>query len=305
MTKPLSIEKIGEIALENGYSLLSDEYKNQKTVIHLIDGYGYKYSSIASNFMITVAKKKNFLESFCPSNIYSIENFILWMKKNNKTCTYISGKYVKVTKMNMKMKCRCGNIFICSISDITKGNREFCLTCSKNSQLIGGRLSIEEVEQRFLNLGIKIIDENRIYIRRSDSFMVECIICGAIWRKDCTHFERGCPFCLMSKGEVKIENFLNKKGIKFEKQKKFSECKNILPLPFDFYLKDKKVLIEYNGKQHYEEMEFFGGIKSFLEQKKRDKIKVKYCKENNIPLLIIPYTEYERIEEIVSDFLEI
>lgn len=305
MTKPLSIEYIREIAFENGYFLISEEYKNQLSIIHLEDGYGYKYSPSVSSFMITVAKRKRLLEIFFPSNIYSIENFILWMSKNNKTCKYISGRYVNVTKMNMNMKCKCGNIFKCSVCDITKGNREYCLSCSKNGQSVGRRLSINEVEKRFLNLGIRIIDENRVYIRRSDSFMVECINCGSVWSKDCTHFERGCPFCNISKGEKKIEDFLNKKSIKFTKQKKFADCKNILPLPFDFYLEEERTSIEYNGKQHYKEMEFFGGKKSFQEQKKRDKIKVKYCKDNNIPLLIIPYTEFERIEEIISSFLKI
>ena len=73
--------------------------------------------------------------------------------------------------------------------------------------------------------------------------------------------------------------------------KYFCFCKNILPLPFDFYLPDYNICIEYNGRQHYEPIKKWGGVDSLNEIKKRDKIKMEYCKLNNIPLIIIKYND--------------
>jgi len=55
--------------------------------------------------------------------------------------------------------------------------------------------------------------------------------------------------------------------------------------------------IEYQGEQHYRPVSIFGGEDSFKSQIKRDKIKKKYCKSNNIELLIIPYWKIEDAEK--------
>ena len=49
-------------------------------------------------------------------------------------------------------------------------------------------------------------------------------------------------------------------------------------------------LIEYQGRQHYEVVEHWGGQKGLEERKRNDNIKKNYCKANNIPLIEIPYT---------------
>ena len=49
--------------------------------------------------------------------------------------------------------------------------------------------------------------------------------------------------------------------------------------------------IEYDGIQHFKAIECFGGIKSFKEQKIKDKIKNNFCISNNIKLIRIRYDE--------------
>jgi hypothetical protein len=101
----------------------------------------------------------------------------------------------------------------------------------------------------------------------------------------------GCPACKESKGEREIRNYLNKNLINFIPQYKIKECKHIKVLPFDFYLPDYNLCIEYQGIQHYELVKYFGGEKDFKLRLIKDKIKMEYCKNNNIPLLIIKYDE--------------
>lgn len=111
----------------------------------------------------------------------------------------------------------------------------------------------------------------------------------------------GCPICKESKGEKKIKKFLEENNIiAFIRQYKFNDCKNINQLPFDFYLQDYNLCIEYDGELHYKPVEYFGGGKSLKNRKKLDKIKTDYCLNNNIKLIRIPYWDFKNIEEILK-----
>lgn len=102
---------------------------------------------------------------------------------------------------------------------------------------------------------------------------------------------KGCRKCSSSKGQSKIRKILKELNLKFTEEQIFEGCKNKLPLPFDFYLPEHNICIEFDGIQHYEPIEFFGGIKKFEERVKMDKIKNEYCKNYNIRLIRIKYNE--------------
>jgi hypothetical protein len=98
----------------------------------------------------------------------------------------------------------------------------------------------------------------------------------------------GCPICKESRGEKEIRLFLKENNIYFIRGMKFSDCKNKLPLSFDFYLPNHNICVEYNGIQHYEFRPHFHRNKDeFILQQQNDKIKMEYCYKNNIRLIII------------------
>jgi hypothetical protein len=101
----------------------------------------------------------------------------------------------------------------------------------------------------------------------------------------------GCPKCNKSKGEKIISWILEKRGIEYIEQMKFSDCKKTSFLPFDFYLPKYNTCIEFQGIQHYEIIEKMGGENGFDSRQKNDEIKRKYCKNNNIRLLEIKYSD--------------
>lgn len=101
----------------------------------------------------------------------------------------------------------------------------------------------------------------------------------------------GCPICNESNGETKVRVFLEENNISFIPQHKFPDCKNILPLPFDFYLPDYNMCIEFNGIQHYKPVKHFNGEEGLKARQINDKIKKEYCFNNNIPLVIIKYND--------------
>lgn len=94
----------------------------------------------------------------------------------------------------------------------------------------------------------------------------------------------------ISKGNVKIAEILDENGIEYELEKKFSSCKDRTYLPFDFYV-NNKYLIEYDGEQHFNTESIF----DYEYTHKHDLIKTQWCKENNIPLIRIPYTHFNNI----------
>lgn len=71
-------------------------------------------------------------------------------------------------------------------------------------------------------------------------------------------------------------------------------------LRFDFYIPKLNTVIEFDGLQHYEAVEHFGGEDVFREQKIKDKIKNDYCRLNNINMLRIAYNKLNEIEDILS-----
>lgn len=87
-------------------------------------------------------------------------------------------------------------------------------------------------------------------------------------------------------------------------------CKNVQLLRFDFVLKNKHniKIIEYHGEQHYVPCAF--GSRSlnqadinFEGVQKRDQIKRNWCRANRVPLLEIPYWDYNNIPKLVEDFV--
>jgi rubrerythrin/very-short-patch-repair endonuclease len=106
----------------------------------------------------------------------------------------------------------------------------------------------------------------------------------------------GCPICSESKGEILISTILDGLNIVYDRQKRFKDCTNLKTgrycrtLPFDFYLPEYNTMIEYDGIQHFKEVGMWGGEDSLKSQQLRDQIKNKYCEDNGINMLRIPYT---------------
>ena len=117
----------------------------------------------------------------------------------------------------------------------------------------------------------------------------------------------GCPQCLHSKGEDKISNYLNTNGILFIPQYVISNdnlfC-NRKTIRVDFYLPYNKTIIEFNGRQHYEPIRYFGGESKFESQQNRDDALRQYCNEREIKLVEIPYNDINNIEAILDKYFK-
>ena len=164
-----------------------------------------------------------------------------------------------------------------------------CPKCSNNKVL-----NTEDIIERAVKIHGDKYDYSKVVAGKNNTAKIT-IICekhGEFKQTVFTHLEGGgCRKCKESRGESKVRVFLEQNNIEYSPQHRFDDCKDIRPLPFDFYLPKYHLCIEFNGLQHYKPYSIFGGEKTFISQKKRDKIKKEYCEQNGIPLLIIKHNE--------------
>jgi predicted Zn-ribbon and HTH transcriptional regulator len=201
----------------------------------------------------------------------------------------------------------CGYRFPMSpVCFISVGHR--CPKCAKNIKKTTEQFKQEvfdlvgneyEVLGEYINTHIKILFKHNIcnneYPVSPHDFLDDC----------------RCPICNRpSKGEESIRKNLEEKNISHLPQYKISECKNINPLPFDFgiFPNNNLLLVEFQGQQHYEPVDFAGRGKEWAENQLKliqhnDQIKQIYCSTHNIPLLIIPYWDIDNIPNILNNFL--
>lgn len=141
------------------------------------------------------------------------------------------------------------------------------------------------------------------YVNDKTKVKIVCLKHGVFEQAPMKHkCGQGCSKCRMSHGERSVKRFLDENNILYESQKKFDECKNLAKLPFDFYLPKFHVCIEYDGEQHFEPR-FTKSKKSFSnfeKIKKNDSIKNKFCADNGMEILRIPYFEKDNIEIILK-----
>lgn len=137
------------------------------------------------------------------------------------------------------------------------------------------------------------------YKTKRDKVKIICKKHGTFEQKAYVHIQgHGCSTCRNSKLEKYLRDRLIKLKIEFEQNKKYDDCRNKLPLPFDFYLKNINCLIECDGIHHKKPIEHFGGEERFKYQKNNDLIKDKWCIDNNITLHRV--SNFREIDKLIS-----
>ena len=149
----------------------------------------------------------------------------------------------------------------------------------------------------------KYIYDKTAFVDTSTKVTITCPIHGDFVQNPSAHMlGNGCPKCNASKGELLITSVLSKHSIDFIYQYEIIINKRKYFIDFFIEQNNKKYFIEYNGKQHYTPIEYFGGELAFKKQIVRDNIIRNYCKENNIILLEIDYKiSLDLIEQLLLE----
>ena len=198
-------------------------------------------------------------------------------------------------------RCECGKYTDVVRYDLTSGHTQSCGCLQKERTSQACRISDKSLENK--KFGKLTVLSNVKISNTGHGTLRECKCeCGNIIYVHTSDLISGhtqsCGCQNQSRGEEKIEKILLENNIPFEKEKTFSSCKfpdTQALARFDFYV-DNKYLIEYDGIQHFQTgTGIFDSEEKFQKIQKRDSFKTHWCKENNIPLIRIPYTKYENL----------
>ena len=309
MTRKFTLDEVRDFLFCEGYVLISTEYFGVDVPLKIECNKGHIINLRLGDF------NRGHRCSICFNEIrgnftrYSIEKINKILIDSNEKDIIISKNYIN-NSQKLLVEChKCGNIYESSWNKLKSGYRHD--SCSKKE---GRRKQLEKIitgEYNLLYLFSKICEEwdyfkNKYSPEHYTPYSGQkvywiCSDCGHGWKsviENRTVSGNGCPLCSSSKGEKLIKNFLSENTIGHIREFTFPNCKNKRELPFDFYLPDYNLCIEYDGEFHYEDV--FEDPEEFKKVKNRDKIKTKYCKNNNIYLLRIPYWEFDNINEILE-----
>lgn len=200
-------------------------------------------------------------------------------------------------------QCECGKIIEACASELKRGLHKSCGSCAHSKAFIN------KAEQLYKNKTFNYLTAIEPTDNRDSSgaiiwkFKCQCgkDVYSVIWEvKNNITVSCGCK-ARKSIGEVKIQQILDKNKINYIHNKQF--FKDLIMdnsiLRYDFVIlndtNEPIWLIEFDGKQHYQSINYFGGEQNFERQKQTDKYKNNYALQHNLPLVRIPYYEINNL----------
>lgn len=292
--------------IENSSYQLLSSYVNSGTKIHIRHKKcGYDWWVLEGNFI-----RKG---SRCPkcsrkrahvSQTKTNEDFLKEVRRATEDeYTFLENYNTGATKIKLRHNI-CGCEYYVTPRNFLKGCR--CPSCAERYGYTHKRKTNEEFDRELHKLRGTEYMRTSPYKGTDTDIRIQHTLCGNTFVTTPYNLLRKakvCPYCYMhfSKGEDFVKMFLNSNGLNYVQQKTFKLCKDINKLPFDFYLVELNVLIEYDGEQHYKENLYFGHD-SFVKTQKHDVIKNQFAKRSGIKLIRVPYTC--NTPESVSKFIK-
>lgn len=197
-----------------------------------------------------------------------------------------------------KCLCQCGNVCEITAASLRAGRTKSCgcLKREKDKQPKGNVINL--IGKKFGHL--TVISRYGSDKRGEALWECECdcdahnhlIVLSSNLRTGHT-ISCGCE--RRSKGELAVAKILNENNISFQQEYKAFKFSNGKWATYDFYI-NNKYLIEYDGETHYAyNLHGWHTKEQLKKQQERDIIKNQWCKDNNIPLIRIPYTHLQNL----------
>lgn len=194
--------------------------------------------------------------------------------------------------------CECGNECDVVSASLTRGATKSCGCLKKESDRKSKNNVLDETGKKYGHLtAIERMPSDR-YGHTRWKCKCDCgnpneiIVYGDNLRRGHT---RSCGCERRSAGEQEIAKILNKNNIKYKQEVGLFKYSNGVNARFDFYINDQ-YLIEYDGETHYQyNLHGWHDKKQLKAQQERDILKNQWCKDNNIPLIRIPYWHLQKL----------
>ncbi len=293
-------EEVKEYVESFGYELLSNEYINANGKLKTKCPKGHVWITTFDRFKRDLRCKKCANEKLKENKMYTYEEVREYVESFGYEL--LSNEYIGSNEYII-VKPPCGHeAYKVTFAHFKNGNR--CKKCANEKLSEKKRLDYESVKKYIEGFNYKLLSKE--YTNAHQLLKIKCSK-DHIYNTTFNNFKNGkrCPICNETKGEKEVSRVLDKLNIKYNSQYKFEDCKAKRYLPFDFYLPDYNCCIEFDGEQHFEIVKWFGGLDGFIGTVIRDTIKNEYCKKNNIKLIRIPYQEFNNIERIIVNELNL
>jgi uncharacterized protein with PIN domain len=207
----------------------------------------------------------------------------------------VQGQYVDNKTPVDLLHVQCGKVWSPLPRDVLVASRvNGCFHCNGTPAVTHTQF-LQEVRDR-------VGDEYAVlgqYTDRATKVLMRHAKCGHEWAVRPGNFLRPygdrCPACnlghLTSRGSRMIADLLTKAGIAYESEKTFEGCRSRRGklMPFDFYVEELHMAIEYDGPQHTYAMSDRGGQEGFRIRQENDDDKDRFCADNDIILLRLSY----------------
>lgn len=200
-------------------------------------------------------------------------------------------------------KCDCGKYVIVNSYQLQYGKTHSCGCYNKELN----KIKLKKIHEKYAKECIEKNKNKKFGMLKTlyplennkDRYIVWHCICDCgreidVKSSDLTSGRKYCCGCISgSSGEQKVHHILYIKQIIFKREHSVRINNDLFK--FDFYLPDYNCYIEYDGEQHFKESSMCSN--TLQERQRRDNIKNQYCKDNNIYLIRIPYTDYNILDE--------
>lgn len=296
------IKLTSEQFLDKFYKAKGTEYKVISNYVNFRTKIKIKHEKCGKEYYTTADIALKYGCPYCHTNHHkTTEEFKDELKEKYQEEYEVIGEYKSSRKLIEVRHKICGNSYFVTPDNVLRGKK--CPYCSKHTPFN------DSTFKKYINTlypeEYTIISS---YTGMHNKIEVKHNKCGFTWYVEPNSLmrESGCPHCHASKGEKRIEKYLINNNINYIKQYYFNDCRGKRkPLLFDFAIFDKNnkliYCIEYDGEQHYKDVDVFGGKEAFVDTLYRDTTKSNYCKHHKIKLIRIPYWDYDNIEKILSN----
>ena len=261
---------------------------------------GLEKTVLASNLLKKRKNKKNICRCYGYDAKWheQLKQFNQWREEQNQ---FKLLEDFKGSEVNLLVQCTiCGAVQRRSIKSLIQN--QGCQNCQSKQGL---KKTPNQFKQELFNLYGGEYEAIGDYKDANTPILIRHTLCGKIYSTKPHNIlsNKGghCPICkVISKGEKAIALFLDAHNIQYETQKRLPELKKC---PFDFFLPDFNLLIEYQGIQHFEPVSRFGGVPSFNRQQEIDALKKQIAIDTQHNLMIINYTDYSKINTLLAQRL--
>jgi hypothetical protein len=197
-------------------------------------------------------------------------------------------------------KCDCGNETDVMTQALLKGMTTSCGCYAKEQTSLRAIRQAEDLTGQIFGKWT-VLHKDKVHKGSGAYWICKCE-CGTERAVAAGSLKRGASFSCgcesTSKGERVISAILDNYTIPYEMQKTFSSCRyedSKYLARFDFFV-ENQYLIEFDGIQHFTATGYLWCNEENLKYtQKHDAYKNQWCKDNNIPLIRIPYTKLDTL----------